>query len=155
MCGHRRYEHVRWSGSARTERDSRLRASDAERERVIERLREHAGEGRLDIEELEQRIEGAYAAKTRGDLAALLDDLPQSPPRRRSGARRVVALGSTAAALLPLAIAIAIFSLAPHGLSWLGWPVLGWWLFAGLPATGFGFADCGQPKRRRERTSIV
>jgi hypothetical protein len=53
-----------------------LRASDADRDAVIDRLREAAGEGRLEPEELEQRIDGALRARTYGDLAELLADLP-------------------------------------------------------------------------------
>jgi Domain of unknown function (DUF1707) len=54
----------------------RLRVSDADRHQVAELLRAAAGEGRLDIEELEQRLESAYAAKTLGDLVPLTSDLP-------------------------------------------------------------------------------
>jgi Domain of unknown function (DUF1707) len=156
MCGHRRYEYVSWTGDERVERDAGLRASQAERERVVERLRVHAGEGRLDLVELEQRIEAAYGAKTRGELAELLADLPEPPPRpRRGGPRGVVALGSMAAALLPLVLAIALFTLAPAGLAWMGWPLLGWWFFAGLPAAGLGFARCGHARRSRGRRTVV
>ncbi len=55
---------------------SRLRISDADRHRVSEFLREAAGEGRLDLEELDQRLEAAYAAKTYGELVPLTADLP-------------------------------------------------------------------------------
>jgi hypothetical protein len=58
---------------------SRLRISDTDRHRVSEFLREAAGEGRLDIEELEQRLEAAYAAKTYGELVPLTADLPAGP----------------------------------------------------------------------------
>jgi hypothetical protein len=53
-----------------------MRASDAERERVVGRLRRAAAEGRLTVEELDERSERAYAARTREELAALLEDLP-------------------------------------------------------------------------------
>jgi hypothetical protein len=53
-----------------------LRASDAERHRAVEVLRVAAGEGRLTIEELEERIEAAYHAKTLDELDALVADLP-------------------------------------------------------------------------------
>jgi Domain of unknown function (DUF1707) len=154
MCGHSRYEYVSWTGDERVERDAGLRASQAERERVVERLRVHAGEGRLDLSELEQRIEAAYGAKTRGELAELLADLPE-PSRRRARPRGVVAFGSIAAALVPLVLAIALFTFAPPGLAWIGWPVLGWWFFAGLPAAGFGFASCGHARRGRSRRTVV
>lgn len=53
-----------------------LRISDADRHRVAELLREAAGEGRLDLDELDQRLEQAYAARTYGDLVPLTLDLP-------------------------------------------------------------------------------
>jgi hypothetical protein len=52
-----------------------LRASDADREQAVERLRTAAMEGRLDSEELEQRIQTAYAAKFCGELARLTEDV--------------------------------------------------------------------------------
>ena len=55
---------------------SRLRISDEDRHRVSELLRQAAGEGRLDLEELDDRLEAAYAAKTYGDLVPLTADLP-------------------------------------------------------------------------------
>jgi hypothetical protein len=69
-----------------------LRASDAEREQTADRLRHAAGEGRLTVEELDERLNAAYAAKTRGQLAELLTDvdvppatlLPSSAPGERA-----------------------------------------------------------------------
>jgi hypothetical protein len=55
---------------------SEVRASDAEREAVVARLNQAAGEGRLTMDELSDRLELAYAARTRGDLDPLLRDLP-------------------------------------------------------------------------------
>lgn len=55
-----------------------LRISDTDRHQVAEVLREAAGEGRLDVDELEQRLEATYAAKTYGDLVPLTVDLPTS-----------------------------------------------------------------------------
>ena len=60
---------------------SRLRISDADRHRVAELLREAAGEGRLDIDELDERLEAAYSAKTYGDLVPLTADLPVGAPQ--------------------------------------------------------------------------
>jgi hypothetical protein len=62
---------------------SRLRISDADRHRVAELLREAAGEGRLDIDELDERLEAAYAAKTYGDLVPLTADLPLGAQHHR------------------------------------------------------------------------
>lgn len=53
-----------------------LRISDAERHQVAEHLRRAAGEGRLDLGELDERLEATYAAKTYADLVPLLADLP-------------------------------------------------------------------------------
>ncbi|QLE72208.1 DUF1707 domain-containing protein [Streptomyces rectiverticillatus] len=53
-----------------------MRASDAERERVAEALREAVAEGRLTMEEFEERLEAAYRARTHGDLEPLVRDLP-------------------------------------------------------------------------------
>jgi hypothetical protein len=57
----------------------RTRASDNERETVVGLLRDAAAEGRLTIEELAERTGRAYAARTRNELADLLEDLPVNP----------------------------------------------------------------------------
>jgi len=55
-----------------------LRASDADRERVAEILREAAGDGRLTMEELDERLDAVYAAKTYAELEPITRDLPQA-----------------------------------------------------------------------------
>jgi Domain of unknown function (DUF1707) len=66
-----------------------LRASDADREATVDALQRHALAGRLTSEELEERVEQAYAAKLLSELAALQVDLPRlavrphRPPERR------------------------------------------------------------------------
>ncbi|MEC3894268.1 DUF1707 SHOCT-like domain-containing protein [Nocardiopsis sp. LDBS1602] len=55
---------------------SRMRISDAERDQVAEILREAAGEGRLDLDELDERLNAVYAAKTYADLEPIVADLP-------------------------------------------------------------------------------
>ncbi len=57
--------------------DPGLRASDAERDAVADRLRGAHAEGRLSVEELYERLDAALAARTRGDLAPLTADLPR------------------------------------------------------------------------------
>jgi hypothetical protein len=61
-----------------------LRASDGDRDRVASVLREAAGDGRLSLEELDERLEAVYAAKTYADLEPITRDLPDtataSPP---------------------------------------------------------------------------
>ena len=51
-----------------------------------EEIREHFAAGRLDEDELNERLSAAYAAKTNGELAALRADLPGLPATRRSEA---------------------------------------------------------------------
>ena len=65
-----------------------VRASDAEREAAVERLRVATVEGRLTLSELTERTEAAYTATTRGELASITADLPpvsgsRRPPRCR------------------------------------------------------------------------
>jgi Domain of unknown function (DUF1707) len=62
--------------SAALEPMDTARAADADREVVAERLRIAAGDGRIDLVELDERLGEAYAAKTYGQLEALVADLP-------------------------------------------------------------------------------
>jgi hypothetical protein len=95
----------------------RMRVSDAERERVAAFLREQALEGRLDHEELEDRIGGAYHAKTAGELEDLIEDLPhrrvpaarpaQRRPERRQHPPVVLMLGLGLLAVLTVPTVLA------------------------------------------------
>ncbi|MEU3303763.1 DUF1707 domain-containing protein [Streptomyces sp. NPDC006678] len=53
-----------------------MRASDAEREQIAERLRDAVAEGRLGMDEFEERLDAAYKARTHGELVPLVRDLP-------------------------------------------------------------------------------
>lgn len=64
-----------------------LRVSDAERSEVADRLSKHYGEGRLDQDEFNERMERAMNAKTQADLAGLVDDLPPDQPPAEVAAR--------------------------------------------------------------------
>jgi uncharacterized protein DUF1707 len=55
---------------------SRMRISDADRNDVIDRLQRATAEGRLDLDELDDRVAGALAARTWSDVDPLIDDLP-------------------------------------------------------------------------------
>ena len=55
---------------------SRMRISDADRHKVAEILRQAAGDGRIDLQELDERLEATYAAKTYADLVPITIDLP-------------------------------------------------------------------------------
>jgi len=60
--------------------DQHIRVSDAERNAVAELLGQHYADGRLDQGEFDERVNRTMAAKTRGDLAGLFDDLPEAGP---------------------------------------------------------------------------
>jgi hypothetical protein len=75
-----------------------VRASDAERDRVADLLREHTAQGRLTLDEFTDRVGAAYAATTRGELNELVADLPVAPPAPDHGdptAARAVTRPST------------------------------------------------------------
>jgi DUF1707 SHOCT-like domain/Cell wall-active antibiotics response LiaF, C-terminal len=63
------------------------RASDAEREQAVARLREASAEGRLTFEELADRAALAYRAQSHAELVRLTEDLPPAPSSRRKVAR--------------------------------------------------------------------
>ena len=55
-----------------------MRVGDAEREAAAAEVREHFASGRLTQDELNQRLDQTFAAKTRGDLNAVFTDLPSA-----------------------------------------------------------------------------
>ncbi len=74
-----------------------MRASHEDRDMVVERLRVAAGDGRIDAEELDQRIEAAMTARTYGELDVIVKDLPEGPEAAaRTVARRQEAVESQA-----------------------------------------------------------
>ena len=96
-------------------RDQRaLRASDADRERVADQLREAASDGRLSLSELDERIDALYAAKTYGDLEPVVADLPgilpaapAAPPARRPA--DVPAVGNRVGGVAGSSVGKAVF----------------------------------------------
>src|SRR3954454_18871675 len=82
-------EAVPYGGQQGGANDPRqLRISDSERHQVAEILREAAGEGRLDMDELDERLEATYAARTYADLVPITLDLPTHPHQRPMPARQ-------------------------------------------------------------------
>lgn len=61
-----------------------MRAGDAERQAVADKLKAALDEGRLDLHEYDERLQRAYAAKTYGDLDGLTADLPGTIPAQRA-----------------------------------------------------------------------
>ena len=64
--------------------DEHIRVGDRERDQAVARLQECHAEGRLTVEELQERIQAALAAKTGGDIDKLFVDLPGGSPQRES-----------------------------------------------------------------------
>jgi hypothetical protein len=135
MCGHHRHHrHAHHHTTARrpeertsTIPDDDVRASDAEREEVVSALRTHAGDGRLSVDELSDRIDRAHAVRTRRELNALLSDLPRQPrPRRDERAEFGEHLRSY---LSVMALLVVIWALTGMGYFWPIWPAVGWGFF--------------------------
>lgn len=154
-----------------TERRQDLRAADADRQAVADRLQAALSEGRLTLAEYDERLRQAYAARTYGDLDALLTDLPPvrpaadsqvvpahpGTPADRTGhptARWLVAVwGSWLAAVLVCVTIWVISSIASGELGYF-WPiwVAGPWGAVLLAVTFSGLAG-GAPHHRRDGRS--
>jgi hypothetical protein len=108
-----------------------LRASDADRDAVTDRLRDAAGEGRLEPEELEERVHAALRARTHGELALLVADLPPDgkaawPGSRSRGAgTRLALVGAGLVAAITVAVVViamvVLLVLAVATLAVLSW----------------------------------
>ena len=145
---------------------SQLRVADADRERLVDELREHAAEGRLTAEELEERVGAAYRATTRADLDALRADLPVSSTsvalalrkRKRQLRRRLAQEAGGGLGVSALAVGIWLVSGGHHhGDFWPAWvigltmlPVIrnSWRLFG--PASDLETVEA-RMQRRHER----
>jgi Domain of unknown function (DUF1707) len=109
--------------------DPDLRVSDAERTEVADRLGKHYGDGRLDQEEFNERVDRAMSAKTQSDLSGLFTDLPDLdapdvPARRpRPGHHN---------RLLPVVLFVVLVVIAGHALT--SFFVPGWLTFVLLAA---------------------
>jgi hypothetical protein len=102
--------------------DDRIRVSDADRERVAGRLREHFAEGRLTQEELDERLSAALSAKTTGDLRRVMTDLPGLAPVPAqawpTGPGRALAF-RRGPRLWPLAVFALVAALVIPGAGWV------------------------------------
>lgn len=112
-----------WTTSAT--RDPTVRASDADRDAVAEILREQHSEGRLDTDELQERIDRCYEAKTLGELRALLTDLPRGPGESEYGGRHRMRWRARLMTLAPLLIVLAaICAVTGRHVGWLAIPLI-------------------------------
>jgi hypothetical protein len=126
-----------------------LRASDEDREQLVADLREHAVAGRISTDELEERAQAVYSAKTTAELDALRRDLPLTKQalalshtaRRAHLTRRLIQETGGTAALFAVGTVIWVVSGA-HGQFWPVWILIvvvlslarnGWALFGPAP----------------------
>jgi hypothetical protein len=84
--------------------DPAMRASDADRAEVTDRLGRHYADGRLDQAEFDERVGRAMGAKTVGDFQGLFDDLPGLPGDVANGSADGAARGSRRAPGTPPAV---------------------------------------------------
>lgn len=132
-----------------------LRASDADRERTVTRLNEHAATGRLDVAELSARTETALAARTVDELAALTTDLPAVRPAER---RRRTPRPELAVYLAVIAGLWVTWAATGMGHPWPLWPMLGWGGALLLPRaawTGWGCYAAAPAGVARSRAASV
>jgi hypothetical protein len=101
-----------------------LRVGDREREETADALREHSAAGRLDPEELEERLDAAYRARTQTELDRLTYDLParEALPAKRERSLPADARRTIYGALAADVFAVAIWAAAdPGGDFWPKW----------------------------------
>jgi hypothetical protein len=121
------------------------RVGDADRNRTADLLKEAHAAGYLTLEEVDERLGTALAARTRGELDGLVADLPpewrasQERGRRAAGppARPRPALPPEAAWLVPLlvvVVALAVLAVVTRGFFFFPWPLL--WIFLVLGRRG-------------------
>jgi Domain of unknown function (DUF1707) len=133
-------------------RRSTLRASDADREHVAERLRHATAEGRLSAEELEERLGAVFAARTYGELDPLVADLPGQMVRRRERTHPVLQLRPVPVLvlflLMPVVVAVVVAAVVVIATVFAAWAVLvavGLWFFGHGRRRGW----MGGPRGRR------
>jgi hypothetical protein len=136
--------------------NDRIRASDADRERIAARLREHFAEGRLTREELDERIAAALGAKTYGDLRGVMADLPEPGMFPQPGGWPVVApprpvMARSGPPILPLALLLLFMGLLLPGTGWVLFGFLQVFLLFALVAAGTAIFAASRVRRRIRR----
>ena len=93
----------------------RMRAGDKDRQRVVEQLGRHFGEGRLTVEEFDERVVRAHAAVHLDELPALTLDLPREPEAPRRPARPRAPVPGPLVFVLAMFVAWSMVVAAVHG----------------------------------------
>lgn len=136
--------------------DDRIRASDADREHVTARLREHFAAGRLSSSELDDRISAALSAKTFGELRQLMADLPEPAPAPPRPAQRPYPdmppmVHRRGPRLLPALLLVVLAALLFPGGHWLFLGVFPVLLVCWLLACAGGILAMSRRRRRHHR----
>ena len=105
------------------------RVSDAERNRVIELLKQHTADGRLTLDEFEARVDETLAARTGSDLRMVVRDLPV-PDRERPGSRFTLPVAASKLPVIGLA-AVLIWVAVGHLVVWPLFVVAFFWFRIG------------------------
>jgi hypothetical protein len=114
-----------------------VRASDADRDRVAAVLRQHCAAGRLTLEELADRLEQVYEARTLDQLYALTNDMPDPEPhphlaehlpdlRTVVPARRGALAVDVASFAVFSAVLVGVWAATGAGYFWPVWPIVAW-----------------------------
>ena len=136
-----------------------MRVSDADRTFVQDRLRRAHEIGQLDLHEFDERVRAAWAARTRGELSAVVADLPMPPPARpappHGGAIFARTPGGVAMQVLTIIwVSLTVVNATAWGIitATLGEPIYPWWLWvAGPPGAVLAVlyaAGIGRPPKR-------
>lgn len=135
---------------------SEVRIGNGERERVREVLTRHAGEGRLTLDELSERLGEVYAAKTAADLDHALRELPplqrEQPARETRRAPASTAVGRFALLAVAMVAIWAVFAVTTGATYfWPVWPIMAIGFkaarFQGARFQGARWGTCGQRDR--------
>ncbi len=93
----------------------RMRAGDRDRQRVVEQLGKHFGEGRLTVEEFDERVVRAHASVHLDELPALTADLPRDPEPHRRPSRPAPPVPVAAVVLVAMLLAWSMVAAVVHG----------------------------------------
>lgn len=134
-----------------------IRISDADRDRIAARLRDHFADGRLTAEELDERLTTTLTAKTFGDLRGVLADLPEAAPAplltrqfpAQAERRRMVR--HRGPRIFPLAVLALLAAAVIPGVGWLLIAVLKVVLVSWLLITLAGILIMGRFRSRIRR----
>jgi hypothetical protein len=143
-------------------RGERIRVSDADREQVTGRLREHFAEGRLTRDELDERVTAALSAKTVGDLRRVMVDLPEPAPvlagagPMSRGVRPGPVYVRRGPRLLPLALLVLLIASVAPGTGFVFLALLqGFLVFALLAGVAGLFAAHRFRRRMRQHWQLT